>query len=224
MLATPQSTREQIVLTAERLFAQHGIDGVSLRRIGTAAGNANNSAVQYHFGSKEQLVRAIFAHRLPRLHQYRTGLIAERQPDDLRAWVECQLRTVMDQSEQPDSYYLGFLSMLYQYGRRDIFEQLPEDLRASTWEFHRRLDGLLPDLPEPLRSHRVAQATSFIIHEAADRERALRAGRSVLPFIVAVAELTDGLVGFLRASASPEALAALHDATASESAPWPPFL
>jgi AcrR family transcriptional regulator len=52
--------KEQIVLAAERLFAERGLDGVSLREIGAAVGNANNSAVQYHFGSKDQLVRAIF--------------------------------------------------------------------------------------------------------------------------------------------------------------------
>ena len=61
------STKEQIVLAAERLFAEHGIDGVSLRQIGVAAGNGNNSAVQYHFGTKDRLVQAVFEYRLPRL-------------------------------------------------------------------------------------------------------------------------------------------------------------
>jgi AcrR family transcriptional regulator len=54
----PVSTKEQILLAAERLFAERGYD-VSLREIGVSAGSSNNSAVQYHFGSKEQLAVAM---------------------------------------------------------------------------------------------------------------------------------------------------------------------
>lgn len=57
----------QLMLTAERLFGEHGIEGVSLRQIVTAAGQANSSAVQHHFGSKEGLVQAVYDMRLPEL-------------------------------------------------------------------------------------------------------------------------------------------------------------
>jgi AcrR family transcriptional regulator len=60
MAVIAPSTKEQIVLAAEGLFAERGIEGVSLRQIGAAAGNGNNSAVQYHFGTKERLVQAVF--------------------------------------------------------------------------------------------------------------------------------------------------------------------
>ena len=69
------STKEQIVLAAERLFAARGYEGVSLREIGAAAGSGNNSAVQYHFGSKGQLVVAIFENRLPYIDDRRAVLI-----------------------------------------------------------------------------------------------------------------------------------------------------
>ena len=90
-MPTPaQSTKEQILLAAERLIADHGVDGVSMRQIGAAVGSGNNSAVLYHFGSKEKLVQAIFEHRLPRLRERRAQLVAERQPTDLRGWLECR--------------------------------------------------------------------------------------------------------------------------------------
>ena len=76
---------EYLVLTAERLFAEHGIGGVSLRKISSAAGNGNNSAVQYHFGSKETLIQAIFEFRLAELHERRERLVEQRQPNDVRA-------------------------------------------------------------------------------------------------------------------------------------------
>src|SRR4051794_41913128 len=78
------STKEQIVLAAEALFAERGVEGVSLRQIGTAAGNGNNSAVQYHFGTKDRLVQAVFEVRLPRLPERRGPPLAEPRPRDPR--------------------------------------------------------------------------------------------------------------------------------------------
>src|SRR5437764_14443744 len=106
------STKEQILLAAERLIADHGVDGVSMRQIGAAVGSGNNSAVLYHFGSKEKLVQAIFEYRLPRLRERRALLVAERQPADLRGWLECQTRAVLEQSELEDSTYLRFVASL----------------------------------------------------------------------------------------------------------------
>lgn len=69
-------TRASILLAAERLFADRGF-GVSLREIGAAAGQRNHSAVQYHFGTKERLVQALFEYRMAALNAERLRLIAE---------------------------------------------------------------------------------------------------------------------------------------------------
>ena len=53
-----EDTRERILDTAEQLFAEHGFDGTSIRDVTTAAG-VNLAAVHYHFGSKEDLLRAV---------------------------------------------------------------------------------------------------------------------------------------------------------------------
>jgi AcrR family transcriptional regulator len=223
MPAIAPSTKEQIARVAERLFAEHGVDGVSLRQIGAAAGNGNNSAVQYHFGSKDQLIQAVFEHRLPRLHERRSLLIAERRPDDLRSWVECQLRAVLEQSELDGSHYMSFVAMLHQYGRRDVFERLPAEFLESTKAFHDRLRSFLAHIPEPLRTHRIARAMALIVHAAADRERARRAELLVLPFAVELADLLDGMVGFLEAPVSPASLAAVA-ATDPARVSWPMLL
>lgn len=217
------STKEQIVLAAERLFAEHGLDGVSLRQIGVEAGGGNNSAVQYHFGSRDQLVEAIFVHRLPALHQRRTLLLAERRPADLRGLIECQVLTVLEQGEQPDCHYLGFVATLHHHGRRDVFERLPDQVRDSIHTFHQRLGAFLPHLPEPLRAHRVARVMAMIVRTAADRERAHTSGQPVLELAVEVADLVDGVVGLLMAPASPAAVTAL-DETARADLVWPAFL
>ena len=118
MPGAARSTKEQILLAAERMIADHGVDGVSMRQIATAIGSGNNSAVLYHFGSKEKLVEAIFEHRLPRLRERRAELIAERVPSDLRGWLECQIVAVLEQSDLADSNYLSFVASISQHGER----------------------------------------------------------------------------------------------------------
>ena len=200
------------MLAAERLFAARGYDGVSLRQIGAAAGNANHSAVQYHFGSKDQLVEAIFDYRLPHLDTRRRSLVAEREPDDLRTWVECYVLPILEQGEQDGSNYLSFVAMLQQSAEAHLFARISEDYRASTERFRDRMTVLLAHIPEPLRAHRLMQALAFSVHAAADRERSQASGAPVLPFTVHVADLLDGLIGFLDAPVSAGARTALAEA------------
>lgn len=49
----------ELIAAAERLFAEHGIDGVSLREITREANQRNTTALQYHFGDRDGLVRAL---------------------------------------------------------------------------------------------------------------------------------------------------------------------
>lgn len=51
-----EDTRQNLLLAAGQLFAEHGVDGTSIRAIADRA-NANIAAVNYHFGSKENLYR-----------------------------------------------------------------------------------------------------------------------------------------------------------------------
>ena len=57
-------TRTRLLDVAEQLFAEHGIDAVSLSQILETAGQRNKSAIYYHFGSKAGLIAAI-AERSP---------------------------------------------------------------------------------------------------------------------------------------------------------------
>ena len=72
----PPGTRHRILATAERLFADYGYDGVSMRRIGTEA-DAPIALIAYHFGSKEKLYRAVFEHRIVPLNERRRAALAQ---------------------------------------------------------------------------------------------------------------------------------------------------
>ena len=57
------NTRERLLDAAEVLFAERGMAGTALRAV-TAAAGVNLAAVNYHFGSKEQLLKAVVARRI----------------------------------------------------------------------------------------------------------------------------------------------------------------
>src|SRR5689334_17647730 len=64
------STKQRILDSAESLFARHGFAGASLRQV-TATANVNLAAVNYHFGSKENLINEVFRRRLDALNEER---------------------------------------------------------------------------------------------------------------------------------------------------------
>jgi AcrR family transcriptional regulator len=216
------STKEQLVLAAERLIAEHGVDGVSMLQIGAAAGSANKSVVQYHFGSKDQLVQAIFEYRLPVVMRRRALLIAERGAPGLRDLVECHVRAVLEQSELDGGRYQGFVTRLLEQGERGLFERLPDELRSPAREFNRDLAVLLPQVPAVLRARRIAATMMIVSRAGALRERSNALGQRVLPLPLEIVDLVDGTVGFLEAAVSPAAHDAAVDLDESDVV-WPSF-
>ena len=73
------STKERILGAAEELFAQHGFAGTSLRQV-TSRADVNIAAVNYHFGSKENLVNEVFRRRMDEMNRALAAL-----PDNLKA-------------------------------------------------------------------------------------------------------------------------------------------
>jgi AcrR family transcriptional regulator len=80
--ALSQDTKSRILDAAEALFTRHGFEATSLRQL-TAAAGVNLAAVNYHFGSKEELFQAVLTRRLDPMNQERIDLLAryEREAD-----------------------------------------------------------------------------------------------------------------------------------------------
>lgn len=95
---TPTATR--LLDVAEQLFARHGIDNVSLRRIVRASGQANLSAAHYHFGSREALIRAVVERRLRTIdairHRNLDRVVEQGRADDLRAIIAAAVHALAD--------------------------------------------------------------------------------------------------------------------------------
>lgn len=90
--------RQSLLDSAEELFAQHGIDAVSNRRIAEHAGNSNHSAVNYHFGGRDELIRAMLLRFSDDTHARRQELLAMLGPEPgLRDLLSCLIVPFTDQ-------------------------------------------------------------------------------------------------------------------------------
>ena len=78
MTTTHFNTKDRILGAAEELFAQFGFSGTSLRQVTTRA-DVNIAAVNYHFGSKENLVNEVFRRRMDEMSERRIRELREAQ-------------------------------------------------------------------------------------------------------------------------------------------------
>jgi AcrR family transcriptional regulator len=95
-------TRTRILDAAEELFMQHGFEGTSMRQLTSRAG-VNLAAVNYHFGSKDALIEAVFRRRLDPMNAARLAELAKLEANGglspeaiIRAFVGPSLRLVED--------------------------------------------------------------------------------------------------------------------------------
>ena len=77
-ISVSSETSQKILTTAESLFAEHGLNGVSLRQI-TARAGVNLAAVNYHYYDKEALCREIFIKRLRAINLTRLGELTQAE-------------------------------------------------------------------------------------------------------------------------------------------------
>ena len=112
-----EATRAAIIEAAESLFAESGIEGVSLRQIGAAAGSSNTGVVAYYFGNKATLVEEIFHYRLPAIDARRGELLLEVQraglDKDILELVRAMWQPLYEQvNDQGKHSYAGFMAAL----------------------------------------------------------------------------------------------------------------
>ncbi|HEY8525686.1 MAG TPA: helix-turn-helix domain-containing protein [Acidimicrobiales bacterium] len=170
------TTRDEILRAAERLLAQRGIDGVSLREINRAAGQGNTNAVTYHFGDRLGLVRAVLEkHRAdtePRRHAL-LDQYEESGADDLRALSAALVLPLAAKLADPDGgrEYLQIAGQFYT--RPGCFDELvpPKDPNNSMVRWHRMLSAVVP-VEETTVLHSRFPAIRFALVELARRAAA----------------------------------------------------
>ncbi|HEY3501766.1 MAG TPA: TetR family transcriptional regulator [Actinocatenispora sp.] len=175
------ATREQILVAAERLFAEHGVFSVSNRQVSEAAGQGNNFAVGYHFGTKTDLVRAIVHRHQERIDAIRERMVTEVPGEgEVRDWVACLVRPITEHLAEigPPSWYGRFGAQVM---TDPVLRAIMIEDALSQPLIQRVLDGLgrcLPELPGEVARERSDMTRLLMVHVVAERERALADGRA----------------------------------------------
>ncbi|MDR7304100.1 TetR/AcrR family transcriptional regulator [Haloactinomyces albus] len=168
-----QDTRERLILTAERLFAERGIGEVSLREVGAAAGQRNTSAAQYHFGNKDSLIAAILDHRMRVINDRRLRRLATMQAEgrsgELRSLLEACIFPLAGSTSESGGHYARFLSQCFAdpHFRTSLDWESATSLRL-VWAGIRRC---LAHLPESVVQARLRMLEHIVLPTLADHEK-----------------------------------------------------
>lgn len=188
-----EEARAALVSAAERLFAEHGIAGVSLRDVSSTAGQRNHSAAQYHFGDRRGLVAAVYESHMHRVDERRTELLdawRERDGDDgIHGLVDAIVRPVVVEVTESGGWYARFLVRTrWDPLALDVVSEL--EVTAGLVAVGSELVALLDHLPTGVRRSRFDQLLSLVISTLASWEWAHDRGEPRLDPDVLTADLT----------------------------------
>ena len=190
-----------LILAAEVAFARDGIEGASLREIAGRAGQRNHHAVQYHFGSREALVQAVFDYRMDQMEAARGRILdAARRTDRIgttRTAVEAIFLPQIDLiDEYGDNSYAAFLSqylMRYQSSRfGDFGERIAPNLGEALHLLGVRMSGM----PEAAAQRRLVTACFMFLNILVMHTRG---GDGAESFAAALGDTLDQIVLTLEA-------------------------
>jgi TetR/AcrR family transcriptional regulator, regulator of cefoperazone and chloramphenicol sensitivity len=206
MARDASETRELLLRTAQRLFARDGIYQVPLKRVVEAAGQRNASALHYHFGSRDGLLREIILRNDAGIEHERRDVLEELavagRLGDLRALVEALVVPFSRELATPEGReYLEIVSQLStMFGLWDV--EMPDGPTEAQRTF-RHIEACLADLPAAMRHERVTVFLGLVTEALATRARLLDGG-SMPPLddVAFVTNLVDMSVGALCAPAT----------------------
>ena len=179
MSARGDRTREHLLDVAEVLFAQRGIQGVSLREVRIAAGARNTAAMQFHFGDRDGLLLALTERHMPRVAELQQTLydetVAAGEEEDPRRLVEILVRPATDYlilgaSERAWIQIMGDLASQPDLHLKEMISVTPEaGLRAGAL-LYRQLSRTLSG---PLARDRIIVLAQASVNLTSDHARLL---------------------------------------------------
>jgi AcrR family transcriptional regulator len=204
------TTSDRLVRAAEQLFAERGIDAVSLREINRAAGAKNASALQYHFGDRDGLLRAVLAKHQGAVEDRRHAMLDAYEAAgmaDLRSLAGALVRPLAAKLSDPDGgpAYLQIVADLVNRPRPIIDPADFDDPSTSVYRWRQAVGTILEG--DATRLHR-----RFVARRFATVELALRArGAPHRDDRLFVSQLVDLVTGVLSAPLSDETLRILDE-------------
>ena len=221
MATGPRSTaKEALVTHAERLVAERGLQGVAVSEVVRAAGQKNNSAVSYHFGSWDGLLDAVWQRHTAAIDQQRRELLAAARRDDtldLPTLVRIYIAPIVSEmARNQPSYWARFNEQWLACTPLDVFEPGSMSIERQNTDVQgvtalsdvlEHMIGSLTQLSRRARSRRVALMTRFVIAALSAWERDTDSNQLTLDELAG--ELINLAIVLLRAPAAEEVGASL---------------
>jgi AcrR family transcriptional regulator len=161
--------KTRLILAAEQLFATNGILGASMREIATRAGQGNHAAVQYHFGSREGLIRALFDYRMEQMEIAR-GIMLHRaraagRLKDARTILDIIFIPQLDLQDADGNHsYASFLSQYLLHGPSREFSDFAGPATPNLTEALRLLSERLDYLPAHVAQRRLISVSLMFLN------------------------------------------------------------
>ena len=182
-----QDTRTRLILAAERLFAERGIDAVPLGDVVTAAGQRNASALHYHIGGREQLITAILDYRRAAMDARRTDLLdsyaeagVTMDEGAIAAAIVMPLAELM-LSDPNGGNYICFLSQAFLTKRPAAAYRSIAQHDRGLRRCHRHYRDRHPNVPPRLLLERMTVCVRGVFYTLADWQRDSSMRRSSVP-------------------------------------------
>jgi AcrR family transcriptional regulator len=152
MTTKPKHTKERILDAAELLFEQNGFEATSTRQIAQAAG-ANSAAPNFHFTTKENLIREVFRRRMEPLVEQRLKrlekILDQSKMPDIGSIYDSFVDPLIELRQSTDKNQQAFLHLLAQNTlapRKEFSELLATDLSDYVTAYAKALSQALPHL------------------------------------------------------------------------------
>lgn len=186
--------RDTILHVAERLIAERGLHGVSAREIVRTAGQRNNSAITYHFGSWNGLLEAVWMAHMGNVNAVRADMLDRIEADTsdrLASLVGAYIHPfVAEIAAHEPSYWARFNEQWLTGVHMDFVTRptslVPDDPRYPRVGGMTMLEELLADIggelthiDDGLRARRVALMARFVVGGMASWEREATTGTTV---------------------------------------------
>lgn len=205
-----RDTRRELILAAERLFAERGIEGVSLREINLAAKQRNTSAAHYHFGSKDALVDAIFEFRRSEIGRRRDEMLdvfgTGENDGGARGLAEALILPLAKETHEDaeGSRYLEFLAHLFLSSPAQVGPIMRKH-QAADGRWVKKASEVLPHIPRRLLWTRLfLMGRHVVISLAVYQRRGLVVDE--VGFEAYLSDMIDAVAGYIAASPSQRTL------------------
>ncbi|MEN0651740.1 MULTISPECIES: TetR/AcrR family transcriptional regulator [Hyphobacterium] len=198
-----QNTKIALLRAAERLIAERGLGGISVKQITRASGSKNESALHYHFGSVDKLLKEVFASRFQEIEDKRVELLAKRDwkvaGDEIDQALYAAIAPYMAVCLQEGGrLYASFCAQLATDPRFDLGEIAREMGMDSLNTIRDLIRPHLSHIPQAALTTRARRALSITLVLVADYAKQIKQGNAA-PLEEATTEVVATVAGFIRA-------------------------